>query len=81
MAVGLPPHPSVWVRFSRWRLRAVPDRVLAVLVTCRRQVGQTFGCLQRHRRLRVDDRASLATSRAMLMSGAKPATGGSARSR
>ena len=33
---GLPPHQSVWSRFSRWRLRAVLDRALAVLVTCRR---------------------------------------------
>jgi putative transposase len=33
---SLPPHQSVWSRFSRWRLRAVPDRALAVLVACRR---------------------------------------------
>ena len=33
---GLPPHQSVWGRFSRWRLRAVLDRALAVLVACRR---------------------------------------------
>src|SRR5215211_8465325 len=33
---GLPPHQSVWSRFSRWRLRAVLDRALAVLVACRR---------------------------------------------
>jgi transposase len=26
---GLPPHQSVWSRFSRWRLRAVLDRALA----------------------------------------------------
>jgi putative transposase len=32
----LPPHQSVWSRFSRWRLRAVLDRALAVLVACRR---------------------------------------------
>jgi transposase len=31
------------------------------------KVEQTFGCLQRYRRLRVDDEASLATSRAMAM--------------
>jgi transposase len=33
---GLPPHQSVWSRFSRWRQRAVLDRALAVLVACRR---------------------------------------------
>src|SRR4051812_14534967 len=33
---GLPPHRSVWSRFTRWRLRAVLDRALAVLVACRR---------------------------------------------
>ena len=33
---GLPPHQSVWSRFTRWRLRAVLDRALAVLVACRR---------------------------------------------
>ena len=33
---GLPPHQSVWSRFLRWRLRAVLDRALAVLVACRR---------------------------------------------
>src|SRR3954471_11020155 len=33
---GLPPHQSVWSRFMRWRLRAVLDRALAVLVACRR---------------------------------------------
>src|SRR3954447_5672984 len=32
----LPPHQSVWSRFTRWRLRAVLDRALAVLVACRR---------------------------------------------
>src|SRR4051812_6897016 len=32
----LPPHQSVWSRFMRWRLRAVLDRALAVLVACRR---------------------------------------------
>lgn len=31
------------------------------------KVEQTFGCLQRYRRLRVDDEASLGTSRAMTM--------------
>ena len=31
------------------------------------KVEQTFGCLQRYRRLRVDDEASLATSRAMTL--------------
>ena len=153
----LPPHQSVWSRFLRWRLRAVLDRALAVLVACRRlaagrkrrptaaivdtqgdplgvrvvpadvqdrdalatlapdlaahpslrlawmdlgfaaercgellarhgivqelvgtlgrrgfvveprrwKVEQTFGCLQRYRRLRVDDEASLDTSRHM----------------
>ena len=33
---GSPPHQSVWSRFSRWRLRAVLDRALAVPVACRR---------------------------------------------
>jgi transposase len=33
---ALPPHQSVWSRFLRWRLRAVLDRALAVLVACRR---------------------------------------------
>jgi transposase len=32
----LPPHQSVWSRLLRWRLRAVLDRALAVLVACRR---------------------------------------------
>src|SRR3954447_15731396 len=36
---GLPPHQSVWSRFRRWRLRAVLDRALAVLVACRRLAG------------------------------------------
>jgi transposase len=36
---GLPPHRSVWSRFLRWRLRAVLDRALAVLVACRRLAG------------------------------------------
>src|SRR5919107_3331151 len=36
---GLPPHQSVWSRFLRWRLRAVLDRALAVLVACRRLPG------------------------------------------
>jgi putative transposase len=31
------------------------------------KVEQTFGCLQRYRRLRVDDEAGLATSRAMTL--------------
>ena len=31
------------------------------------KVEQTFGCLQRYRRLRVDDEAGLATSRAMAL--------------
>ena len=31
------------------------------------KVERTFGCLQRYRRLRVDDEASLDTSRAMAM--------------
>jgi putative transposase len=33
---GFPPHQTVWSRLSGWRLRAVPDRALAVLVACRR---------------------------------------------
>ena len=33
---GLPPHQTVWSRLSGWRLRAVPDGALAVLVACRR---------------------------------------------
>jgi putative transposase len=36
LPTGLPPRQSVWSRFSRWRLRAVLDRALAVLVACRR---------------------------------------------
>jgi putative transposase len=36
VGVGLPPHQSVWSRLLRWRLRAVLDRALAVLVACRR---------------------------------------------
>jgi putative transposase len=32
----LPPHQTVWSRFSRWRQRAVLDRALAVVVACRR---------------------------------------------
>src|SRR3954468_17435974 len=36
LAPGVPPHQSVWSRFTRWRLRAVLDRALAVLVACRR---------------------------------------------
>ena len=35
----LPPHRSVRSRFLRWRLRAVLDRALAVLVACRRLAG------------------------------------------
>ncbi len=31
------------------------------------KIEQTFGCLQRYRRLRADDEASLATSRAMTL--------------
>ena len=33
---GLPPHQSVWSRLLRWRLRAVLERALAVVVACRR---------------------------------------------
>jgi putative transposase len=33
---GFPPHQTVWSRLSRWRLRAVLDRALAVAVACRR---------------------------------------------
>ena len=36
LPAGAPPHQSVWSRFSRWRLRAVLDRALAVMVACRR---------------------------------------------
>jgi transposase len=36
---GLPPHRSVRSRSSRWRLRAVLDRALAVLVACRRSAA------------------------------------------
>ena len=36
LPAGAPPHQSVWSRLSRWRLRAVLDRALAVLVACRR---------------------------------------------
>src|SRR3954463_13503459 len=38
-APGLPPPQRVWSRFRRWRLRAVLDRALAVLVACRRLAG------------------------------------------
>jgi hypothetical protein len=31
------------------------------------KVKQTFGCLQRYRRLRIDDEASLGTSQAMVV--------------
>ena len=37
---GLPPHQSVWSRFLRWRLRAVLERALAVLVACRRLASE-----------------------------------------
>jgi len=33
---GSPPHQTVWSRFMAWRRRAVLDRALCVLVTCRR---------------------------------------------
>ena len=33
---GGPPHQTVWSRLARWRLRAVLDRALAILVACRR---------------------------------------------
>jgi transposase len=33
---GLPPHQTVWSRLAGWRLRAVLDRALAVVVACRR---------------------------------------------
>jgi putative transposase len=33
---GFPPHQTVWSRLAGWRLRAVLDRALAVLVACRR---------------------------------------------
>ncbi len=33
---GLPPHRTVWSRLAGWRLRAVLDRALAVVVACRR---------------------------------------------
>jgi putative transposase len=36
LPTSLPPNQSVWSRFSRWQLRAVLDRALAVLVACRR---------------------------------------------
>ena len=36
LPANLPPHQSVWSRLSRWRLRAVLDRALGVLVACRR---------------------------------------------
>jgi putative transposase len=36
---ALPPHQTVWSRLSRWRLRAVLDRALAVVVACRRLAG------------------------------------------
>ena len=33
---GSPPHQTVWSRLMGWRRRAVLDRALRVLVTCRR---------------------------------------------
>src|SRR3954466_10240572 len=36
---GLPPHQSVWSRFTRWRLRAVLDRALALVAARRRRAG------------------------------------------
>src|SRR3954466_7087049 len=33
---GLPPHQTVWSRLMGWRRRAVLDRALRVLATCRR---------------------------------------------
>src|SRR3954469_8528427 len=36
VAPAPPPHQSVWSRFTRWRLGAVLDRALALLVACRR---------------------------------------------
>ena len=33
---GAPPHQTVWSRLTGWRLRAVLDRALAVLIACRR---------------------------------------------
>ena len=39
------------------------------------KVEQTFGCLQRYRRLRLDDAASLGTSRAMTLLAAAFMTG------
>jgi putative transposase len=36
---GFPPHQTVWSRLSGWRLRAVLDRALAVVVACRRLAG------------------------------------------
>jgi transposase len=33
---GSPPHQTVWSRLMAWRRRAVLDRALSVLVTCRR---------------------------------------------
>jgi transposase len=36
LPAGSPPHQSVWSRLMAWQRRAVLDRALAVLVTCRR---------------------------------------------
>ena len=36
---GFPPRQTVWSRPSGWRLRAVLDRALAVVVACRRLAG------------------------------------------
>jgi transposase len=52
---SLPPHQSAWSRSSRWRLRAVLDRALAVLVACRRLAAgrkrwPTLGGDHRHAR-------------------------------
>lgn len=36
LPLGLPPHQTVWSRLMGWQQRAVLDRALNVLVTCRR---------------------------------------------
>jgi transposase len=35
-APGPPPRQTVWSRLAGWRLRAVLDRALAIVVACRR---------------------------------------------
>lgn len=56
-AVGTPGRRGSQVEPRRWKIEQTPDPV----------GGRLFGCLQRYRRLRVDDEASLETSRHMTL--------------